>query len=375
MIAFRGRSEDPRSHPMEAIGHPRRPWIGAPPDVPLTEDVTAPVTQEAQRTAGTRIIPGRAYGFFTDTTLCIGCKACEVACKQWNNLPADDLALGGDSYDNTRQLSATTWRHVAFIEQFDRERFEGLTPPSVAAGGASRDDVREHDEEGRPDARGLRANLPADFEPWANLTTSEQWSLPGQRWIFMSDVCKHCVDAPCLEACPTGSIIRTEFDSVYVQQDVCNGCGYCVSACPFGVVEVAHDRDGKAHKCTLCYDRLKDGLEPACAKACPTDSIQFGPVEELLQRAQERVRELRQRGIPAYLYGTDGVMEDECDTSRLEGLNCFFLLIDRPEVYNLPAVPKRPSSNTGMGLAASALAALGLTAAALLAFSGGGDDA
>ena len=360
---------------MEAIGHPQQPWIGAPPDVPVTEDVTMPITQEAQRTAGTRIVPGRSYGFFTDTTLCIGCKACEVACKQWNNLPADDLALGGDSYDNTRQLSATTWRHVAFIEQFDRDRFEGLAPPSIAAEDSSPDDGPEHDDAGRLDAPGLRAHLPADFEPWANLTTSEQWSLPGQRWIFMSDVCKHCVDAPCLEACPTGSIIRTEFDTVYVQQDVCNGCGYCVSACPFGVVDVAHDRDGKAHKCTLCYDRLKDGLEPACAKACPTDSIQFGPVDELLQRAQERVHELRQRGIPAYLYGTDGVMEDECDTSHLEGLNCFFLLIDRPEVYNLPAVPKRPSSNTGRGLATSALAALGLTAAALLAFSGGGDGA
>ncbi|HET7564137.1 MAG TPA: 4Fe-4S dicluster domain-containing protein [Gemmatimonadaceae bacterium] len=361
MIAFTGRTEDKSSRHMEAIGHPTQPWIGAPQGAPVTEDTTVPVTQEAQRTAGTRIEPGRAYGFFTDTTLCIGCKACEVACKQWNNLPAEDFELSGDSYDNTRELSATTWRHVEFIEQFDAERFDGLEPPALKP------------EALRPDARGLRANLPTDFEPWANLTASEQWSRPGQRWIFMSDVCKHCVDAPCLEACPTGSIIRTEFDSVYVQQDVCNGCGYCVSACPFGVIDVASDWDGKAHKCTLCYDRLKDGLEPACAKACPTDSIQFGPVDELLHRAQERVRELRERGIPAYLYGTDGVMENECDTSRLEGLNCFFLLIDRPEVYNLPAVPKRPSTNTGVGLATSALAALGLTAAALVAFAGGGD--
>jgi formate dehydrogenase iron-sulfur subunit len=312
--------------------------------------------QEAERTAGVRVTPGRAYGFFTDTTLCIGCKACEVACKQWNNLPADDLAFSGESYDNTRRLSATTWRHVAFIEQFEPSRFDALEAPRV-------------------DAETLRAHLPAEFEPWGNLTTSAEWARPGRRWVFMSDVCKHCRDAPCLEACPTGSIIRTEFDTVYVQQDVCNGCGYCVSACPFGVVDVDHHGDGKAHKCTLCYDRLKDGLEPACAKACPTDSIQFGPLDELLPRAQERVRDLRARGIPAYLYGTDGVMEDECDTSRLEGLNCFFLLIDRPEVYNLPPEPRRPSSNTAPGLLAGLVTAAGLVGAAMVAFAIGSDGA
>jgi len=318
-----------------------------------------PAEQEAELTAGTRITPGRAYGFFTDTTLCIGCKACQVACKQWNNLPASDMRLSGDSYDNTRRLSATTWRHVAFIEQFDESRFEGLEVPPV-------DEAKLP----RRSATALGENLPADFEPWGNLTTSEQWARPGQRWIFMSDVCKHCRDAPCLEACPTGSIIRTEFDSVYVQQDVCNGCGYCVSACPFGVVDVDREGDGKAHKCTLCYDRLKDGMEPACAKACPTDSIRFGPVDELVDLARERVADLRARGIPAYLYGSNGVLEEECDTTRLDGLNCFFLLIDRPEVYNLPPVPHRPSSETGPGLLSVALAAGGLVAAAMLAFAG-----
>jgi formate dehydrogenase iron-sulfur subunit len=281
------------------------------------------------------IEPGRSYGFFTDTTLCIGCKACEVACKQWNQLPADDVGLTGLSYDNTRQLSATTWRHVSFIEQFDRERFEGLEPP----------------------------RLNADALP-----LGEQWAQPGQRWIFLSDVCKHCVHAPCLEACPTGSIVRTEFDTVYVQQDICNGCGYCVPACPFGVVQVDRERDGKAHKCTLCYDRLKDGMEPACAKACPTDSITFGPVDELLDHARARVESLRDRGIPGYLYGTDGVLETECDTSEIGGLNCFFLLIDRPEVYNLPPAPTRPSTRTGAGLFSMAVAALALTAATMLSF-------
>jgi len=295
--------------------------------------------------SGTRgreaITPGRAYGFFTDTTLCIGCKACEVACKQWNNLPADGFHFTGVSYDNTRDLSATTWRHVVFVEQFDESRFESWGEPS------------------------------AELEPWGNLTTSEQWAKPGQRWLFMSDVCKHCVNAPCLEACPTGSIIRTEFDTVLVQQDVCNGCGYCQPACPFGVIEIDRQGTGKAHKCTLCYDRLKDGLEPACAKTCPTDSIRFGPVDELLARAQERVAELRARGVPAYLYGSGGVLEDECDTSELGGLNAFFLLIDRPEVYNLPAVVKRPSANTATGLLAAAFAGVALAAATMLAFRSG----
>ena len=115
-------------------------------------------------------------------------------------------------------------------------------------------------------------------------------------WLMMSDVCKHCSPAPCLEACPTGALFRTEFDTVVVQQDICNGCGYCVPACPFGVVEVALE-DGKAHKCTLCYDRLKGGLEPACAKACPTDSIQFGELSDLHARAHRRVAALHEQGV------------------------------------------------------------------------------
>ena len=224
----------------------------------MNGSLTSP-RQEAEVTAGTRIEPGRRYGFFTDTTLCIGCKACEVACKEWNLLPAEEMELSGMSYDNTLALSATTWRHVRFIEQF------GDTPDRPTP-------------EAAPD-----------------------------RWLMMSDVCKHCANAPCLEACPTGAIFKTEFDTVVVQQDVCNGCGYCVPDCPFGVVEVDAD-DGKAHKCTLCYDRLKGGLEPACAKVCPTDSIQFGELGDLDRRARERVAQLHERGLEdAYLYGAPGM--------------------------------------------------------------------
>ena len=271
---------------------------------------------EAEKTAGTTIEPGRAYGFFTDTSVCIGCKACEVACKEWNQLPAEEDGLSGMSYDNTRDLSATSWRHVAFIEQME----PGGEGPS---------------------------------EGFQN------------RWLMSSDVCKHCDPAPCLEACPTGAIFRTEFDTVVVQQDICNGCGYCVPACPFGVVDL-DGIDGKAHKCTMCYDRLKGGLEPACSKVCPTDSIQFGPLDELIDRAEERAETLRERGVEdAYLYGAPG---HPGATGGIEKLNAFFLLLDRPEVYNFPAAPTRPADRIApaLGTGLAAFAGLALAAAALM---------
>jgi formate dehydrogenase iron-sulfur subunit len=250
--------------------------------------------------------PQAAMGFFTDTSLCIGCKACEIACKQWNQLPASDPVWTGSSYDNTGQLSATTWRHVQFIEHIGRPDIPLIQPGSALSS--------------IPQSTAL---------PFFN----------SDRWLMQSDVCKHCANAPCQEACPTGSIIRTEFDTVYVQQDICNGCGYCVIACPFGVIARDQYGDRTAHKCTLCYDRLKDGFEPACAKACPTDSIQFGEVEQLKAHARERLDILHERGVKeAQLYGVD-------DTILDGGLNSFFLLLDEPEIYNLPQNPQRPSNN------------------------------
>ncbi|MFI0777626.1 4Fe-4S dicluster domain-containing protein [Streptomyces sp. NPDC021212] len=179
-------------------------------------------------------------GFFTDTSVCIGCKACEVACKEWNAIPEDGLEFTGMSYDNSQGLDGSTWRHVAFIEQNK-------------------------------------------------------------------------------DVCPTGSLFRTEFGTVVVQEDICNGCGYCVPTCPFGVID-QRPEDGRVFKCTLCYDRLGAGQEPACAKACPTESIQFGPLDELRERAAAR------------LYGHDP--EDGAG-----GDGAFFLLLDEPEVYGLPPDP------------------------------------
>jgi formate dehydrogenase iron-sulfur subunit len=258
-------------------------------------------------------------GFFTDTTVCIGCKACEVACKQWNDLPADGAEFRrGGSYDHTGELGAATWRHVRFVELLEPSPVAAERPVDVAAAVADMD-----------------------------------------RWVFMSDVCKHCTNAGCLDACPTGALIRTEFETVVLQPDVCNGCGYCIPACPFGVVD--RDRiDGRAGKCTLCYDRLEDGLEPACAKACPTDSIQFGPYDDIVELAQRRVAKLHEKGLDtAYLYGTG-----DADGEQLAGgLGAFFLLTEPPERYGLPAQAESPIQENVVPATLAAIGA-GLAAAA-----------
>jgi len=249
-------------------------------------------------------------GFFTDTSVCIGCKACEVACKEWNQIPEDGLSWAGRSHDNSGGLGADTWRHVTFVEQ--------------------RSPVGLHE-----------SNFQRDEENF--------------RWLMESDVCKHCTHAACLDACPTGAIFRTEFGTVVVQADVCNGCGYCVPACPYGVLD-KREEDGRIFKCTLCYDRLGEGQEPACAKACPTDSIQFGELEELRERAGDRVQELRRAGVEeARLYGHD-------PDDGVGGAGAFFLLLDEPEVYGLPPDPvvttrELPRIWKRVGIAAGALLA------------------
>jgi formate dehydrogenase iron-sulfur subunit len=282
------------------------------------------------------------FGFFTDTTTCIGCKACEVACKQWNDLPADGAEFRkGGSYDHTGELSASTWRHVRFVE---------LLEPSPQLKAEAEDALRAG-------AGGRLPSLPAVGAD-GEVDVAEAVRKMGD-WIFMSDVCKHCTNAGCLDACPTGALIRTEFQTVVLQPDVCNGCGYCVPACPFGVVDRDHI-DGRAGKCTLCYDRLEDGLEPACAKSCPTDSIQFGPYEELVETASRRVAELHERGLEgAYLYGAGDDPQDEL----AGGLGAFFLLTEPPERFGLPAHAESPIQENVVPATMAAVGA-GLLAAA-----------
>jgi formate dehydrogenase iron-sulfur subunit len=274
-------------------------------------------------------------GFFTDTSICIGCKACEVACKEWNLVPEDGLVWTGESYDNTSALGANTWRHVAFVEQNEPLHLDGDQPDAL-------------------------------------------------RLLMSSDVCKHCTHAACLDVCPTGALFRTEYGTVVVQEDVCNGCGYCVPACPFGVLDKRHiarssgdpppeilglqlgkKEDGRVWKCTLCYDRLKGGHEPACAKACPTDSIQFGPLDELRDRAEKRLGKLEaDNWNGARLYGNDP--ED-----GVGGFGAFFLLLDEPEVYGLPPDPVVTTADLPEMWKTAAVATGALVLGVLAGFLGG----
>ncbi|MEU5949043.1 4Fe-4S dicluster domain-containing protein [Micromonospora sp. NPDC047465] len=286
-------------------------------------------------------------GFFTDTSVCIGCKACEVACKEWNDVPGSGLDLLGMSYDNTGALTANSWRHVAFVEQ---PRPAGhRRPPLAGAATAGRSAGPEFlgMPGAQPPGRAGGAEGRSDF-----------------RWLMMSDVCKHCTHAACLDVCPTGALFRTEFGTVVVQEDICNGCGYCISACPYGVID-QRKGDGRAWKCTLCYDRIGAGKVPACAQACPTESIQYGPLDELRERAAARVATLHERGVTeARLYGHD-------PDDGVGGDGAFFLLLDEPEVYGLPPDPVVTTRDLPRMWKRAGLAALAMAAAAVAAFVGG----
>ncbi|MBF9128354.1 4Fe-4S dicluster domain-containing protein [Plantactinospora sp. S1510] len=296
-------------------------------------------------TAGGYAEPPERVGFFTDTSVCIGCKACEVACKEWNAVPEDGLLFTGMSYDNTGSLGADSWRHVAFIEQPRRlgrqETHLAPTelPPDLlrSAGGRT----------------AVSLGLPASAPPDGHVAAAADMDF---RWLMSSDVCKHCTHAACLDVCPTGALFRTEFGTVVVQEDVCNGCGYCVPACPYGVID-KRPSNGLVSKCTLCYDRLSVGQEPACAKSCPTDSIQFGELAELRERAAGRVRDLHDAGVTsARLYGAD-------PQDGVGGAGAFFLLLDEPEVYGLPPDPVVTTRDLPAMWRRAGLAAVGLLVA------------
>jgi formate dehydrogenase iron-sulfur subunit len=333
--------------------------------------------------------PEPRKGFFTDTSICIGCKACEVACKEWNAIPEDGLVLSGNSYDNTGGLGASTWRHVAFIEQtsdrIEQARESGrklvdlgmpaLRPPDappVRDGGSPMTGPAPAALEGTPPADADALALAADQAR----TAQALGVLPDFRWLMASDVCKHCTHAGCLDVCPTGALFRTEHGTVVVQPDVCNGCGYCVAACPFGVIERREDaRDDKRHggtvsnvgvaqKCTLCYDRIGHDQTPACAQACPTTSIKFGTLSDMLDTARDRVQVLHDNGFTeARLYGANA--ED-----GVGGTGSVFLLLDEPEVYGLPPDPLVPTADLPEMFRRAGMAAVGMFVMAVAAFAG-----
>jgi formate dehydrogenase iron-sulfur subunit len=322
-------------------------------------------------------------GFFTDTSICIGCKACQVACKEWNHNPrVGDLELLGSSYDNTGSLGASTWRHVAFIEQ-GRERIEearesgrALVDLGMPGVGAPKPAAPASAPGPAPAPAGT---APLDTAPPPDTAPPDT---PEFRWLMSSDVCKHCTHAGCLDVCPTGALFRTEFGTVVVQADVCNGCGTCVAGCPFGVIERRRDGTaapktkrgerkgeqpevpnlGVAQKCTLCYDRMIDDETPACAKTCPTTSIKYGDHVDLVALARERVAELHDQGrTEARLYGAN-------ELDGVGGTGSVFLLLDEPEVYGLPPDPRVPTADLPRMYKMAGLAASTMIAAAVLSF-------
>ena len=323
--------------------------------------------------------------FFTDTSICIGCKACEVACKEWNQVPMKgDLEILGSSYDNTGGLGANTWRHVAFIEQGQEQiekaresgaKLVGLGMPAFGAPETRKPNTTE--DLGMPEfgSPGVRIKNKVDNPP--NPDT------PEFRWLMSSDVCKHCTYAGCLDVCPTGALYRTEFGTVVVQDDICNGCGTCVAGCPFGVIErrdsgtihTKPDRvdsryamnvknEGTANKCTMCFDRLVDGQTPACAQTCPTTSIKYGDREDMVDTAKQRVNAMHEKGLTeARLYGAN-------PNDGVGGIGSVFLLLDEPEVYGLPPDPRVPTKDLPSMYKKVGIAAAGMLAAAATAFLG-----
>lgn len=186
-----------------------------------------------------------------DVSKCIGCKACQVACSEWNDL-RDEVGQNHGTYDNPADLTANTWTLMRFTE----------------------------------------------YEPEAGKL----------EWLIRKDGCMHCDDPGCLAACPSpGAIVKYANGIVDFNQDKCIGCGYCITGCPFNIPRISQ-KDHKAYKCTLCSDRVSVGLEPACVKTCPTGAIVFGTKEDMKEHAAERIVDLKSRGFEhAGLYDPPGV--------------------------------------------------------------------
>ncbi len=221
-------------------------------------------------------------GMLIDVSKCMGCRGCQVACKQWNQLPATKTKFSG-TYQNPPKLSGTTWTLVNFIEPAkSRTEFDG--------------------------------------DP---------------QWLFRKQQCLHCADPACVKACPTGALTKLDNGIVYINQAVCAGCKYCVEVCPFQTPKADH-KTGTARKCWMCLDRVLNGLQPACATACPTGAVVFGDRKAMLSKAKKRVVDLKKQYPKSdpYIYGE----------KELGGLGVLYLLPENdPELFNLPKDPKQPT--------------------------------
>lgn len=239
-----------------------------------------------------------------DVSTCIGCKACQVACSEWNDI-RDEIGTCHGVYDNPMDLSAKSWTVMRFSEVEENGKLE---------------------------------------------------------WLIRKDGCMHCSDPGCLKACPSpGAIIQYQNGIVDFHEENCIGCGYCISGCPFNIPRI-NKEDNRAYKCTLCSDRVAVGQEPACVKTCPTGAISFGSKEDMKGLAQERIKDLKQRGYDnAGLYDPEGV----------GGTHVMYVLhhADKPSLYH--GLPDNPRISTTVKLwkgLLKPLATIGIAAAALTGY-------
>ena len=243
-------------------------------DITRRSATTTPSPQQRQMPEVAKLI---------DVTKCIGCKACQAACQEWNDL-REEIGINVGSYTNPHDLTANSWTLMRFAETEANGHLE---------------------------------------------------------WLIRKDGCMHCADPGCLKACPSpGAIIQYANGIVDFHEENCIGCGYCIAGCPFNIPRLSQ-KDSKVYKCTLCSDRVAVGLEPACIKACPTQALVFGSKADMIEHANERIVDLKERGFEnAGLYDPPGV----------GGTHVMYVLhhADQPQLYN--DLPKDPVISPVVGL-------------------------